>query len=60
MIDARGGSIGYSQAMIESNLEAMRPTMDLLSSTTAQYEQTVNQAKEQYLAVAFLAQVDRK
>ena len=38
MIDSCGGSIVYSQAMIEANLETMGLGVNLLSSTMAQYE----------------------
>ena len=47
MIDAYGGFIRYSKAMIKTNLEAMGPIVDSLTSTTDQYEQVVNEAKEQ-------------
>ena len=60
LIDECGGTIGFSQSMITSNLQKMNPPVDAITSTPEQYEKAVEAAKQQYLAVAFLSGADHR
>ena len=58
IIDEFDGSIGFSQVMITAQIAREDPPLDVILSSPDQYQNVVESAKHQYLAVAFLSGTD--